>query len=170
MSLNDLRVHEVLWCHQHGHPLLTLHLTGTDRYFAVSMGLDDAASLASMPASHAAAGRARLYTLLESSISGLGGRLRDVQLVVGDDAVLRAEIHILGPRGELTLPAHFADGIAFAHRHRVPLRMAAADVDRVPPSPDAPHPPVPDLPDHSRLQPFRDVLDTLDLEDFGPPA
>ena len=103
----DLRVHEVMWCTEHGHPMLTMQLCGTDRFFAVSMAPDDAALLATHPSGSAAVSRTRLYDLVESSIGGLGARLLDVQLFVGPDAVLRSIVRIDGPAGEVTLPAHF---------------------------------------------------------------
>lgn len=167
MTMVDLRVHEVMWCAHHGHPMLTLHLSGTDRFFAVSMAPDDAASLATHPSPGAATSRTRLYSLVESSIAGLGARLTEVQLFVGPDAVLRAVVRISGPAGNLTLPTHFADGIALAHRRRVPLRMTEDDIARVPSSPARPPRPVADHPGQVKLAPFRDVIDGLDLDDFG---
>lgn len=170
MTMVDLRVHEVMWCAHHGHPMLTLHLSGTDRFFAVSMAPDDAASLATRPTHGAATSRTRLYSLVESSIAGLGARLTEVQLFVGHDAVLRAVVRITGPAGDLTLPTHFADGIALAHRRRVPLRMSEDDIGRVPSSPAPAVPPrlAADHPGEVKLAPFRDVIDGLDLDDFGP--
>ncbi len=164
----DLRVHDVLWCAHHGHPILTMHLTGTDRYFAVPMGNDDAASLAPHPSTSTASSRTRLYGLVEASIAGLDARLTEVQLFVGDDSVLRAVVRITGPRGELTLPAHFADGIALAQRRRVPLRMDEDDVARVPSERmPTPSPPTPASPGHTLLAPYRDVIESLDLDGFG---
>lgn len=180
MTMIELRVHDVMWCAQHGHPMLTMQLGGTDRFFAVSMAADDAATLAVTP-SAAAVSRTRLYDLVESSIAGLGARLREVQLFVGPDAVLRAVVRIAGPAGDFTLPAHFSDGIALAHRRRVPLRMAEDDVARVPaaarmppwaaqhdadPTEDGADEPLPDDPGHVHLAPYRDVVDSLDLDDL----
>lgn len=167
----DLRVHEVMWCTEHGHPMLTMQLCGTDRFFAVSMAPDDAALLATHPSGSAAVSRTRLYDLVESSIGGLGARLLDVQLFVGPDAVLRSIVRIDGPAGEVTLPAHFSDGIALAHRLKVPLRMAEEDAARVPGA-NGPSSrtrviePQPDTQNHAHLAPFRDVVDSLDLDDF----
>ena len=167
MSLIDLKVHDVHWCPTHGHPLLTMRLTGTDRYFVVSMGLDDAASLAPHPSHPGAASRTRLYGLLESSIAGLGAEMTEVQLFVGDDSVLRAAVRIDGPRGKLTLPIHFADGIALAHRRQVPLRMSEEDVERVPAGPPAMPRPGSGSHGHGHLAPYREVVESLDLDDFG---
>lgn len=170
MTMIDLQVRDVMWCTQHGHPMLTMQLGGTNRFFAVSMASDDAASLASHP-SGSAVSRTRLYDLVESSITGLGARLLEVQLFVGVDAVLRSVVRISGPAGEITLPAHFSDGIALAQRHRVPLRMAEEDAARVP---AASAPPArterfaaePNDPGHVHLAVFRDVVDSLDLDDL----
>ena len=54
MAMIELQVRDVMWCAQHGHPMLTMQLGGTDRFFAVSMAADDAASLASHPSGSAA--------------------------------------------------------------------------------------------------------------------
>ena len=160
----ELSVYDVMWCATHGHPVLTMHLSGTDRYFAVSVGPEDAASLAPHASHLPACSRVRLYGLLESSIAALGARLTEVQLFVGDDAHLRAAVRITGPQGELTLPAHFADGIALAHRRRVPLRVTDEDLARVPTS-------RPNVTRTKRgegeLAPYRDVIESLDLDDFS---
>jgi bifunctional DNase/RNase len=171
MAMIDLQVRDVMWCAQHGHPMLTMQLGGTDRFFAVSMAADDAASLALHPSGSAAVSRTRLYDLVESSITGLGARLLEVQLFVGPDAVLRSVVRISGPAGDVTLPAHFSDGIALAHRRRVPLRMAEEDVARVPgatvtPPQIGPVIPGPNDQGHVHLAPFRDVIDALDLDDL----
>lgn len=174
MAMIELQVRDVMWCAQHGHPMLTMQLGGTDRFFAVSMAADDAATLASNP-SGAAVSRTRLYDLVESSIAGLGARLLEVQLFVGPDSVLRAVVRITGPAGEVTLPAHFSDGIALAHRRHVPLRMAEEDAARVPAAMTPPwagqNPAGPDQtrhddPGHVHLAPYRDIVDSLDLDDL----
>jgi bifunctional DNase/RNase len=164
MNMMELNVHDVMWCAAHGHPVLTMHLSGTDRYFAVSVGPEDAASLAPHASHLPPSSRVRLYGLLESSIAALGARLSEVQLFVGDDAHLRAAVRITGPQGELTLPAHFADGIALAHRRRVPLRMTDEDLARVPTSR-----PMSARNERGgdRLAPYRDVIEALDLDDFN---
>jgi bifunctional DNase/RNase len=163
----DLVVHEIFWCGRHGQPIVSLHLAGTDRFFAVAMAAEDASLLAPEPPA-TASGRVRLYEMMESAVTGLGGGITEVQLSVGDTAMLQAAVRIAGPDGELTLPAHFADGIALAHRQRVPLRMTDADVARVPPS-TIPKPAPPAAQTHHRdLTPFRDLIESLDLDEFGP--
>jgi bifunctional DNase/RNase len=168
----ELHLLAVQWCAQHGHPVLALR-TGDNRFFIVAMTTEDAMALAIMPDA-ADSGRPprRLHRLLETTVAALGARLTEVRLHVGRDDVLRASLHLHSPAGALSLPAHFADGVALAHRARAPLRMADEDLRRVPlaplagetmefpmPSPSFPAPPP---------EAFRAVIEALDLDDFGP--
>jgi hypothetical protein len=107
----------------------------------------------------------RLYALIESVIAGLEGRLAEVRLHVGPDVVLRASLRLTGPGGEATLPASFVDGILLAHRARGPLRIAEADLARIPLSPfDRPRP---DDRAADPPEPFRRFVEGLDLTGFG---
>jgi bifunctional DNase/RNase len=166
----ELQLHAVQWCAQHGHPVMALR-TADDRFFIVAMTADDAVGLAMIPdaADHGRAPR-RLHRLLEATVATLGARLTAVHLHVGRDDILRAALHLCGPAGELTIPAHFADGVALAQRGRVPLHMADDDLRRVPLVPlvaDEPtSPSVTARP--SPPEAFRAVIDALDLDDFEP--
>ena len=76
------------------------------------------------------------------------------------------------------LPAHFADGVALAHRGRLPLRMADEDLGRVPLTPlaasEAPaqiEPPPTSGPSRQSARPpeaFRALIESLDFDNFGP--
>lgn len=162
-----LLLHEIAWCAQHGHPVVMLRATA-DRYFAVALAADDAASLAAHAGQGPGAARTRLYGLLEATVAGLGARLTEVRLHVGGDRVLRASIVLTGPRGPLALPAYFVDGIVLAHRARLPLRMADEDLARVPlttlPRADS----APELDHNPPLGPFRHFIESLDLDGLGP--
>lgn len=173
----DLTLHAVQWCSQHGHPVLALR-TSDDRYFVVAMTTDDAVALATMPdVVDTTRPPRRLYRLLEATLAALGARLTEIHLHVGPDAVLRASLQAVGPRGELALPAHFADGVALAYRGQLPLRMPDEDLVRVPLAvlddqsawPDGGRDPLRMMPPQSALPPdvFRDVIDGLNLDDFG---
>jgi bifunctional DNase/RNase len=166
----ELHVHEVVWCGQHGHPVLALRPAGSDHYFAVAMSVEDAAALAPRPSITAPGSRLRLYTLLEETIAGLGGQVEAVHLRIGDDAILHASVHVAGPLGTVTLPSHFADGIAIAQRQRIPLRMLESDVDRIPssvlPAPAQSH----ERAVENGLQPFRELIDSLDFDGLEPPT
>lgn len=167
----ELRLHAVQWCAQHGHPVMALR-TADDRFFIVAMTVDDAVGLAMIPDA-ADNGRAprRLHRLLEATVAALGAQLTAVQLRVGPDDVLRAVLHLRGPAGGLTIPAHFADGIALAQRSRVPLRIADDDLRRVPLAPllaDEPAFPLAMAEAPTPPEAFRAFIDALDLDDFGP--
>jgi bifunctional DNase/RNase len=158
----QLVIHAVQWCAAHGHPVLALRIAGGDRFFVVAIGAEDAAGLA--PGGPAAAGKAGLLRLVEDAVAGLGGRPVAVWLRVGDDGVLRATLRVAGPRGEVSLPAAFADGIALANRARLPLLMEDADLARVPLGPGGTPPPA------RPPAPFRDLIDALDLDGLGGPT
>lgn len=161
----ELTVHAVRWCAHHGHPVLALRIRDSERYFVVAMAPEDATALASWTHAGASTGKERLLALVEAAIAALGGRPTGVWLHVGGDAVLRSSIRLEGPAGEVALPAHFADGIALAHRGRLPLRMEDAELARVPlgadalaaPSPVGAAPP----------GPFRDLIESLDFDGLG---
>ncbi len=170
VAMVDLLVHEVMWCVRHGHPVLALRLHGTDRYFAVAMAADDASALASHPATGTLTGRTRLYNLVESTVAGLNGHIVEVQLFVDTNAILQAAVRIAAPGGEFTLPSHFADGIALAHRRRIPLRMAEEDVSRIPAATVSPPAHHPEHASSMSLGPFRDLIESLDLDEFGHPG
>lgn len=181
--MTDLKLHAVQWCAQHGHPMMALRTTD-DRFFIVAMTAEDAVALATMPdAVDSGRPPRRLHHLIEALVAALGARLTEVRLHVGPDAVLRASLQMASPRGDVSLPAHFADGVALAHRGRLPLRMADEDLVRVPLSPlggsDAAVPSL-DFPDDypprtpaspiSTPEVFRALIDSLDLDDFGKPS
>lgn len=175
----DLSLHAVQWCSQHGHPVLALR-TDDGRAFIVAMTTEDATAFADMPDA-ASSGRAprRLHRLVEALVAALAARLEAVHLHVGLDDVLRASLQIAGPHGEIMLPAHFADGVALAHRNRIPLQISPADLARVPLTKLADASEGLPLPSSSaqpsaareRTQPpsaYHAFIDSLELDDFGP--
>lgn len=164
----DLSLHAVQWCTQHGHPVLALRTTD-DRYFVVSLTADDAGALAPIPDSNDGnTSPRRLYGLVEATVTALGARLTEVWLHVGRDAMLRASLHLRGPQGDCLLPANFADGIALAHRGRLPLRMTDDDLGRVPLAPLTALPePGPPTNRPSPPEAFRAVIESLDLDHLG---
>lgn len=174
----ELSLHAVQWCSQHGRPVLALR-TSDDRFFIVALAAEDAVALAPIPDA-ADGGRPprRLHRLIETAVAAFGARLTGVQLHVGRDDVLRASLLLHGPTGEIALPAHFADGVALAHRGRLPLRMADEDLVRVPltplatsatPAQIAPLPvPAPVAEPPRPPEAFRALIESLDFDHFGP--
>jgi hypothetical protein len=167
----DLSLHAVQWCAQHGHPVLALR-TSDDRYFVVALTADDAGALAQIPDSaDSSRSPRRLYGLVEATVTALGARLTEVWLHVGRDAMLRASLHLRGPQGDCLLPANFADGIALAHRGRLPLRMADDDLGRVPLAPLTPLPePGPATNPSLPPEAFRALIESLDLDHLSGSA
>jgi bifunctional DNase/RNase len=164
----DLHLHAVQWCAQHGHPVLSLR-TADDRFFVVAIAAEDAGALAAAPkAAGAERSPRRQYGLIETMLATLGARLTEIRLHVGGDHLLRASLRVRGAQGEFTLPACFADGIALAHRGRLPLRMAEEDLARVPLAPLFP------VASHEEgaapPEAFRALIESLDLEGLGGEA
>ncbi len=158
----ELTIHALQWCAQHGHPVLALRVRASERVFVVALSAEDAAVLTPHPHPEPGRGNVRLLALVESLISGLGGRQVAVSLHVGHDFVLRASLRIDGLLGERELPVHFADGIALAHRARLPLLMDEPDLARVPVGPVAPA-----ADGATPLAAFRDLIESLDLDGIG---
>lgn len=159
----ELSFHNVHWCAQHGHPALALQVVGSNQCLVIALGTDDALALAAVQAP-GPAGPGRTFALFEAGIHECGGRLCALQLHVGPDAMVRAFLHLDGPRGATLLPAHIADGLALALRASLPLWMADEDLARFgdltarPTSPANPP------------EPFRQLVESLDLDGFGAPG
>jgi len=176
--MTDLSVHAVQWCSQHGHPVLALR-TNDGRAFIVAMTNDDAVAFATTPhAGDLSRAPRRLHRLVEALVAALNAKLSAVHLHVGPDDVLRASLQIDGPQGEIMLPTHFADGVALASRNQLPLRIAPEDLARVPlmrlseVEVEAPmaSPVLPPVSTERREPPpaFRALIESLELDDFGP--
>jgi bifunctional DNase/RNase len=159
----DLTLHAVQWCAHHGHPVLALR-TSDDRFFVVAVSAEDAGSLAASPATSGGENRScRLHGLVEATVAALGAHLTEIRLHVGSDAMLRAAICLRGPTGEVALPAHFADGVAFAHRGHLPIRMADEDLRRVPLAPlDTPR----SAESGALPTAFRTLIESLNLDEL----
>jgi bifunctional DNase/RNase len=164
----DLTVHAMLWCAQHGHPVLTLRAGQEDRHFAVAIAAEDAQAMALWQHADGRPHRIRLLELIETMLAGLGARLTEVRLRVGVDGVLRASVRLdrgeRAPGGALELSAHFADAIVLARRGPAPIRMADEDLARIPLAAFGPPPT-----DEAReaLGPFRRLIESLDLDGIG---
>jgi len=161
----ELTIQALQWSAQHGHPVLALRVCDSERYFVVAMSPEDAAALAPYSSRAGTTGKDRLLTLVESTIASLEARLVGVSLAVGRDFVLRSSLRLANKDGEREVAAHFADGIALAHRARLPLAMAESDLQRVPLGP-VPRP----ASDETTLDAFRDLIESLDLDGLGGPG
>jgi hypothetical protein len=134
----ELVVHAVHRCVAHDHPVVTLRVRDTSRYFVVALAPDDARVLSPHWPPQGDPGRRRLMQLMETVVSQLGGKLTAVELTVGSDRLLQATLRVATPRGGeqepegIAIPVYFADGLALAQWQWIPLRMAEADVARIP--------------------------------------
>ena len=158
----ELTIHALQWCAQHVHPVLALRVRHSERIFVVALSEEDATALTPRPNHGTGQGNLRLLALVESAITCLGARAVAVSLRVGDDSVLSASLRLDGPTGVREVQTHFADGVALAHRARLPLLMDDPDLARVPLGPiagtaDAETP----------LAASRDLIESLDLDGIG---
>jgi hypothetical protein len=163
--MTDLSLFAVQWCAQHGHPVLVLR-AADGQFLVVAMTSDDSAALAASPdpAQLDTAPR-RLYRLLEQSWRGLGARLVEARLHVGDDRCLHASLYLAGVAGEVVVPAHFTDAIALARRAGAPMRMADAELTGVAPAPLGVEEPAPETTAPPEV--FRSLIASLDLDRLG---
>lgn len=160
-----LRLHKIFWCAQHGHPVLALHIDGHRDCLVVALGNEDALALAAVRVAESAT-VSRPFALLVSIVQELGARLVALQFRAGADATLQAFLHLDGPRGAQIVPAHLVDGLTLALRHHLPLWMTEGDVASFFEATGK---------SQSKevsfaLEPYRSVIESLDLEGFGPPG
>ncbi|MGB7964518.1 MAG: bifunctional nuclease family protein [Propionicimonas sp.] len=106
--------------------------------------------------------RPGIHDMVGDLIETLGGALEDVQIVAYDDGQFFAEIVVKG----VSLPARPSDAIALALRtgcliHCVEEVLDAAGVRDLPPD-DAESPP------EDEVERFREFLDSVTPDDFGP--
>lgn len=166
----DLLLHTIIWCPQHGHPVLIYREAGSDRYCSVGVSAEDA-QLLTAATGVLNPGRARLCGLLEAALATMGARLTAVTRALGPDAVLRAGLRIGGPVGEVTLPVQVVDGLVLARRAGLAVGMADADLAQVrkgacSPAGDAgPASPASEATDP--LAPFRRAVEALDVDGLG---
>ena len=167
----EVCVHEIGWCPGHGHPVLYLRVGETGYGFGVALSPRDAQAMATHPVEEGAE-RARLLSLLETAVVGLGARLAAVTLGLGPDRIVRAWLTLERSGDPLTIPAALPDGIALARREGVPLRMEEADVARLrapagPPTAGTGSPPGPRRSTDDG-GPFRPFIESLDLDGLAP--
>ena len=157
-----LRFHKVFLCAHHGHPALALHVAESDQCLVVALGTEHALALASC---HVAApsSASRPYALLATVVDELRGQLTALQLHVGPDAMVRAFLHLDGPRGATIVPTHLVDGLALAMQHELPLWMNEDEVATVVARGDTSTA----TPVLENLEPFRRFVESLDLEGCG---
>lgn len=156
----ELTVQAVLWCAQHGHPVLELRTQTGDRQFAVAIAAEDAGAMAVWRGG--ASGQTRFCDLFERALTGLGAKPTAVALSLGPEMALRAVLQLSGQQGSVDLPLYFADGLILAQRHDLPLRMAETDLAQVSASPGGPT--EGDRADNRPPAPFRQVIASLDLD------
>jgi hypothetical protein len=157
-----LRLHKVFWCAHHGHPALALHIAESDQCLIVALGTEDALALATCHVD-APSRASRPFALLATVVVELRAQLTALQLHVGPDAMVRAFLHLEGPRGATIMPTHLVDGLALALQQDLPLWMNDDEVARLVAGGVAPAA----SPVLENLEPYRRFVESLDLEGFG---
>jgi bifunctional DNase/RNase len=156
--LTEALLSEIVWCPQHGQPVLLYDTVDGDRRYAVTVSAEDARLFAPAGWSLDVA-PARQYMLVEAVLAAVGSRLADVTLRPGVDGVFVAELRLIGPAGAVTVPAHGIDGLLLAHRVGLPVRIATTTLTGCQ---EATGPPATDP-----LAAYRPTIEALDLDGLG---
>ncbi|MGH2561222.1 MAG: bifunctional nuclease domain-containing protein [Thermomicrobiales bacterium] len=170
----DLAFHDMLWCPWSGHPVLVLEAKERQLCFAVSVSADDAQALAVVPHGNGAA-RVRGLSMLAEAATQLGARIAGVTLAFGPGGVLCAEISLAAGTERFALSSHFSDGLILARHASAPLGMTDAtfaqiDAAAVMPISSFSQRRREDEPAGGIAEPFRAVIESLDMSGFSRPA
>jgi len=107
-----LKVHDVVWSSERGHPLVVLRVERPEpEFLSVIVSPDDALLVA------------------------LGAKVVGVEFRLQRPSTLVALVVVEGAAGSIvTLPANFADALAIAVRASAPIRIGEADLEAVMPT------------------------------------
>jgi bifunctional DNase/RNase len=167
-----LTIHGLAWCWRHGHPTVGLRAADDEVYW-LTLSAEDAQALSPLYQS-SETGRARLYGLIEVLVASLEGRVTRVSLRLGAWNTLTATLEVDGPPGRQGVPAHPVDAIILAWRLNLPITMEDADYQQLGRLRDAQQG-LAELAAAERAaadvppEPFRQLIESLDLGQFGTP-
>lgn len=157
-------------------PLLLLKERSGERLLAVGIGPLEAQAIA-MPLQGARPPRPMTHDVFADVIGRLGGHLRRVEITDLLDNTFHARLSMDHAGSEQVIDIRPSDAIALAVRTEAPIFVAESVLDQAGfiPSPveEATSEPAAaegsGSMDQSKLGPFKDFIETLDLDDLGRP-
>jgi bifunctional DNase/RNase len=158
-------------------PLLLLKEREGERVLPIGIGPLEAQAIA-MPLQAVHPPRPMTHDVFTEVISSLGGHLRRVEVTALTDNTFHARLILEQAGNEQEIDIRPSDAVALAVRTETPIYVAEAVLDEsgivptdVGEAADQPTQPESQEPvDESKLSPFKEFIDTLDIDDLGPPA
>jgi len=161
-------------------PLLLLKERDGERVLPVGIGALEAQAIV-MPLQGVKPPRPMTHDILVEIVSSLGGHLRRVEIVDLIESTFHARLMLESDGQERIYDIRPSDAVALAVGTETPIFVAEAVFDQagiVSPqvteaeeSPEAPattEKPRPEPVDESKLTPFKEFIESLDIDDLGP--
>jgi uncharacterized protein len=156
-------------------PLLLLKERDGDRVLPIGIGPLEAQAIA-MPLQGVRPPRPMTHDVFVDVIATLGGHLRRVEVTTLKDNTFFARVIVEQTGREQTIDIRPSDAIALAVRTETPIFVAEAVLDAAgllagKPADEVGEPSSATEQgevDESKLTPFKEFIDTLDLDDLGP--
>lgn len=156
-------------------PLLLLKEREGERVLPIGIGLLEAQAIA-MPLQGVKPPRPMTHDVFADVIANLGGHLRRVEVTDLTDNTFHARLTIEQSGQERAIDIRPSDAVALAVRTETPIFVAEAVLDQAgivqqqltegaeQPAGDE----GPTVIDESKLTPFKEFIETLDMDDLGP--
>jgi len=158
-------------------PLLLLKERDGERVLPVGIGPLEAQAIA-MPLQGVRPPRPMTHDVFAEVIAGLGGHLRRVEITDLTDNTFHARLMLDQAGHEQAIDIRPSDAVALAVRTETPIYVGEAVFDQagivpreVAETTGQPGPSERGVEiDESKLSPFKEFIDTLDIDDLGPAA
>jgi uncharacterized protein len=149
-------------------PLLLLKERDGERVLPIGIGPLEAQAIA-MPLQGVRPPRPMTHDVFAQIIANLGGHLRRVEIVELTDNTFYARLVLEQAANEQRVDIRPSDAIALAVRTETPIFVAEAVLDQAGVTPQEPSPSEAETEvDESKLTPFKEFIETLDIDDLGP--
>lgn len=150
-------------------PLLLLKERDGERVLPIGIGPLEAQAIA-MPLQGLKPPRPMTHDVFAEIIANLGGHLRRVEIVELTDNTFFARLVLEQAANEQRIDIRPSDAIALAVRTETPIFVAEAVLDQaavIPQEAAADEPEPESAVDESKLTPFKEFIETLDIDDLG---
>ncbi|MBV9173353.1 MAG: bifunctional nuclease family protein [Chloroflexi bacterium] len=149
-------------------PLLLLKERDGERVLPIGIGPLEAQAIA-MPLQGVRPPRPMTHDVFATIIANLGGHLRRVEIVELTDNTFYARLVLEQATNEQRVDIRPSDAIALAVRTETPIFVDEAVLDQAGVTPQEASADEPETPvDESKLTPFKEFIETLDIDDLGP--